>query len=185
MKLGKRACSAITVAAMTLAAPKQASAAYMINFTSTTAYQNGPAGSFSAVYGPKSSSMIFTASMLSNCSMTDGFTCQYVHLNGSNVGDYITLYARNPAVPTYGGTTYKFPVGSLGTPGSYTSIVDNAPYTYDASITVTKVPGRAPFFDVPEPSTWALMILGFGGIGAAMRRRASAGRGAVRVSYSQ
>ena len=28
------------------------------------------------------------------------------------------------------------------------------------------------FAGVPEPSTWALMILGFGGIGAAMRRRA-------------
>lgn len=37
----------------------------------------------------------------------------------------------------------------------------------------------------PEPSTWALMILGFGGIGAAMRRRGSAGRRAARVSYSQ
>ena len=25
---------------------------------------------------------------------------------------------------------------------------------------------------VPEPTTWALMILGFGGVGAAIRRRA-------------
>lgn len=38
---------------------------------------------------------------------------------------------------------------------------------------------------LPEPSTWALMILGFGGIGAAMRRRASAGRVTARISYSQ
>ena len=38
---------------------------------------------------------------------------------------------------------------------------------------------------LPESSTWALMILGFGGIGAAMRRRASAGRRTARVSYSQ
>ncbi len=37
---------------------------------------------------------------------------------------------------------------------------------------------------VPEPSTWALMIIGFGGIGAAMRRRAAAGRVTARVSYS-
>lgn len=37
----------------------------------------------------------------------------------------------------------------------------------------------------PEPSTWALMILGFGGIGAVLRRRASAGCVTARVSYSQ
>ncbi|MDQ4420699.1 PEPxxWA-CTERM sorting domain-containing protein [Sphingobium sp. DEHP117] len=33
---------------------------------------------------------------------------------------------------------------------------------------------------VPEPATWALMILGFGGIGAAVRR----GKAKVRVGYS-
>ena len=33
---------------------------------------------------------------------------------------------------------------------------------------------------VPEPATWALMILGFGGIGAAMRR----GKAKVRVGYA-
>lgn len=38
---------------------------------------------------------------------------------------------------------------------------------------------------VPEPSTWALMILGFGGIGAAMRRRSSMQRVTTRVSYSR
>lgn len=32
------------------------------------------------------------------------------------------------------------------------------------------------FNSVPEPATWALMILGFGGIGAAMRRRQRSGR---------
>jgi hypothetical protein len=29
---------------------------------------------------------------------------------------------------------------------------------------------------VPEPATWALMLLGFGGIGMAMRRRNVKGR---------
>lgn len=38
---------------------------------------------------------------------------------------------------------------------------------------------------VPEPSTWSLLILGFGGIGAAMRRRASTDRVTARASYSQ
>ena len=31
---------------------------------------------------------------------------------------------------------------------------------------------------VPEPSTWALMIAGFGGVGAMLRRRRLAGTGA-------
>ena len=38
---------------------------------------------------------------------------------------------------------------------------------------------------IPEPSTWAMLLFGFGGIGFAMRRRKSAERGQrVRVAYS-
>lgn len=37
---------------------------------------------------------------------------------------------------------------------------------------------------VPEPSTWALLILGFGAIGAAMRRRARAGDTAARPALA-
>ena len=33
------------------------------------------------------------------------------------------------------------------------------------------VSGNAAFYPVPEPATWAMMLLGFGGIGFAMRRR--------------
>ncbi|HEU4820083.1 MAG TPA: PEPxxWA-CTERM sorting domain-containing protein [Qipengyuania sp.] len=33
---------------------------------------------------------------------------------------------------------------------------------------------------MPEPATWAIMVLGFGLLGATMRRRA----GAVRVHYA-
>ena len=48
-------------------------------------------------------------------------------------------------------------------------------------ITISKISDGSA---APEPSTWSLLILGFGGIGAAMRRRASAGRVTARVSYS-
>jgi hypothetical protein len=34
---------------------------------------------------------------------------------------------------------------------------------------------------VPEPATWAMMLVGFGGIGAAMRSRRSTGREVVRI----
>jgi hypothetical protein len=38
---------------------------------------------------------------------------------------------------------------------------------------------------VPEPSTWAMMLLGFGAIGFAMRRRKDwTVRGTARLSYS-
>ena len=33
------------------------------------------------------------------------------------------------------------------------------------------ISGNAAFYPVPEPATWAMMLLGFGGIGFAMRRR--------------
>jgi len=39
-----------------------------------------------------------------------------------------------------------------------------------ANLSVSPIPGGGPA-PAPEPSTWALMILGFGGVGATLRRR--------------
>jgi hypothetical protein len=45
-------------------------------------------------------------------------------------------------------------------------------YTFNAGDGGGTVSGNASFVQaVPEPATWALMLLGFGGIGLAMRRR--------------
>jgi hypothetical protein len=45
-------------------------------------------------------------------------------------------------------------------------------YTFNAGEGGGTVSGNASFVQaVPEPATWALMLLGFGGIGLAMRRR--------------
>lgn len=49
----------------------------------------------------------------------------------------------------------------------YTGVVD---YT----ITVSSLPNS--WTEVPEPATWALMIIGFGAIGGALRRQAGAKR---------
>ena len=35
---------------------------------------------------------------------------------------------------------------------------------------------------VPEPATWAMMLLGFGGIGMAMRRRRSKENGLLQIA---
>jgi hypothetical protein len=46
-------------------------------------------------------------------------------------------------------------------------------YTFNAGSGGGTVSGNASFLQsaVPEPATWALMLIGFGGIGVAMRRR--------------
>jgi hypothetical protein len=44
--------------------------------------------------------------------------------------------------------------------------------TYTGNLTTAgNISGNATFTAVPEPATWAMMLLGFGGIGFAMRRR--------------
>jgi hypothetical protein len=46
-------------------------------------------------------------------------------------------------------------------------------YTFNTPTNGGTVSGNASFYDaaVPEPATWAMMLLGFGGIGMAMHRR--------------
>jgi hypothetical protein len=43
---------------------------------------------------------------------------------------------------------------------------------------------RALTAPVPEPATWAMMLIGFGAIGGAMRRRRTAGATRVRLGYA-
>jgi hypothetical protein len=46
-------------------------------------------------------------------------------------------------------------------------------YTLNSPSGGATLSGNASFYQaaVPEPATWALMLIGFGGIGMAMRRR--------------
>jgi hypothetical protein len=59
---------------------------------------------------------------------------------------------------------FEFPIYSAGTaPGAYTvDFTATGPGTIGYTLTTA---------GVPEPATWAMMLAGVGGIGAAMRRR--------------
>jgi hypothetical protein len=44
-------------------------------------------------------------------------------------------------------------------------------FAYDAPVQVGTWSASVSAVDVPEPATWALLLLGFGAAGAALRRR--------------
>ena len=80
--------------------------------------------------------------------------------NATNVFNGAQLYSGTEANPTFLAGTYQLSQFQSGTAGV---------------LVISGVGGA-----VPEPATWALLILGFGLTGAAMRRRTSS----VAVSYA-
>jgi hypothetical protein len=65
------------------------------------------------------------------------------------------------APKTYGTKKIYFAVDVVGSLGSYNGKTGNVGATWDGVST----------FGVPEPTTWGLMIMGFGFVGAGLRRR--------------
>lgn len=77
------------------------------------------------------------------------------------------------SVGDYGETGWTHFAANLG-PGSYTlqaGVRNNGDNGVDSSLLLDNVSIRGAVAAVPEPGAWALMILGFGGAGAALRRR--------------
>lgn len=61
-------------------------------------------------------------------------------------------------------------MGGIGADGKSSIQIDNV--TSDPNfVFVPPPPDPDPVGDVPEPATWAMMLLGFGGMGAVLRRR--------------
>lgn len=112
--------------------------------------------------------IILSAYDRSDCYSVDGIGCAFYDRNRREV----TTIAINPGFNSYDGSI------SIGTgPGPVTSIsvLFSTPST--SPIVVTNFDTE--FADlVPEPSTWAMMLVGFGAIGFAMRRRST------KVSYA-
>jgi len=110
--------------------------------------------------------------------------------DGSNLGVFSATTATNPAstislLQLFTGGTMTTPGASLvnsisGSGNSLTltsALTPNTWYTFQYSGTLAtagNVSGPASFYTqaaVPEPATWGLMLLGFGGMGLIMRRR--------------
>lgn len=100
------------------------------------------------------------------------FSSVFLSLAGSNtsIGDYFRISA-DPSTETWqccGATMATLAPVTLA-PGNYTlhligNLTGNLSGSYSGTINVAAV---------PEPATWAMMLLGFFGVGLALRRRAN------------
>jgi len=168
----KKIILAVAVAAALAGAASAASAAIMpVTFTTP-----GADGSFSGTFGDTGiTSTTFTDTFTFNLptgfattTVTTGLqglatdvSFTSVTLNGhaftvGSAGTNEFRFLNNLPVTT--GTQTLILTGTSGGNGSYAGTIAFAP----------AVKG------VPEPASWALMILGFGGVGATLRRRRSA-----------
>lgn len=108
----------------------------------------------------------FPVASLENCFVSTtaqpaGGTCGSPDLYLSDAYNYIGFQINtllNPFTYQY----YYFDVGAFGAPGSYDAMVFGE--QQGAHLDVSRVSDA-----VPEPATWAMMLLGFGLIGGAMR----------------
>lgn len=75
------------------------------------------------------------------------------------------------------GTLYEFLIGGFGANSSITSISTGSQQLFGVALAGEITVGGPPTNGgVPEPSTWAMMLLGFAGIGWTLRRKSSASR---------
>lgn len=82
--------------------------------------------------------------------------------SGQNIGDGGTVDVTTALTLAAGANTLTF---------RYATRVPQSPEDEFWAVGAVTVNGAAAGASVPEPSAWALMLLGFGGMGAALRRR--------------
>ncbi len=166
-KMTARIAAALLFAAC--AAP--AAAAVQYDFVGTSSF-GGAYGSFSFIAPAfiNSSSTSGTSIALANltsCSVTfGGGTCgaQVLFNNTSSMtqtpSDAISFGTSSGA-----GAAFYFADGAFTNFGTYSNIIFGSQQA--ATLRVSLVQAAA----VPEPATWAMMLIGFAGIGLASRRR--------------
>ncbi len=171
MRMNAKMLVAGVAAATSLAAVSPASAALIINsITGGTgpggAFQAGDNGTIDAIRLLKINTYDFTFSVAPDAVVV--LTQIQASLGGpQDIG--FTIFSGTPALPT--GTVDTSPVedgpaltDTLGV-GSYFIQVDSIAKNGEL------LTGGLDVSAVPEPMAWALMLVGFGGVGAALRRR--------------
>ena len=185
MSIKNLALVAVAAVALTgLAVP--ASAAIRYDFTAFSSFGFGPTendhfmGSFSYIAPdfidpPADTTPIFVpVGNLTSCSVTSSFggavcTDQAFLRNLSD--DKTTVSFGVMDANTTNGIYYYFDVGAFTHVGSYDTVIFGADQSGHLDVTrVADTNGG-----VPEPGVWALMLIGFGGMGAALRARRRTG----------
>lgn len=148
-----------------------ANAGVILNLTFDTDFF-GVNGGFTGTFDSIPEDTFFEVDAASvNCQVqpASSYTCDRVllfnNMTGFEDGLQINLLT---AEGDFGpGLAFSFDKLALVTPGSYTN-TNNAGGLHNATLRVTSTTPTAP---VPEPASWAVMLLGFFGLGAALRRR--------------
>lgn len=164
-KIRSRVLGALAVGTtLTIAVP--ASAAVLYEFTS--AYG---AFTYSSAQYITSDRTIFAGS-LDSCTAVGG-TCQAAafDVDYENRGQNSTIvFSRQQS--NFGASSYHyFALGAFAQNGTYATVVDFNPATLRVSGSADPVTPA-----VPEPATWAMLIIGFGVVGSALRTSRKAKR---------
>lgn len=164
---------------------------FRVSFTAPTELQHSGGGGFASIDGPGNggSEQGFASLVIDPLAPNDGFTQINFGLkalgsgNNTYYGDFILkllsgdpdIVFQNVAIGTNGVTHFSLfsndnrIFSSLEISGLRTlengGIAKNFDSIRQVSINLAQAPG------VPEPATWGLMILGFGVVGGALRRR--------------
>lgn len=150
-----------------------ANAGVILNLTFSTDFF-GVTGSFTGTFDSIPEDTIFEVSAASvNCQVqpASSYSCDRIllfnNMSGFQDGLQVNLLT---AEGDYGpGLAFSFDKLALVTPGTYTN-TNGFGQGHNATLRVTSTEPAAP---VPEPAAWAVMVLGFFGLGAAVRRRES------------
>lgn len=172
---------AATILFAACAAP--AAAAVQYDFAATSSY-GGAYGSFSFVSpdfinSSSTNGTLIDLATLTSCSVSfGGAACgTQLLLNNDSAftgspSDAISFGTSNGA-STDRGAVYYFADGALTNFGTFSSILLGSRQA--ATLRVS----QAALSAVPEPATWVMMLIGFGGMGLALRRRRVVARLAV------
>jgi hypothetical protein len=173
IKFGRLILMAV-IAAAAAQMPDRASAStvtYNLVLTATSGPESSPTGSFFTVVTPTPSTSFDTVGNGQLTAMNfviDGMTFNLANSTSAGVG-FNNTGPNTPEVInniSYTGQNAAF-VFQLSTGGFGYNFSDSANSALNSSGTITATVAPA----VPEPATWAMMILGFAGIGAVTYRR--------------